>query len=141
MTDDAVKLLGRAAAAIPVAGSGGHSNRAAQTLVRLLLEQGQAREALRRVDDLQHEERLSSGDAEFLRGMIQEKLGDPQGAFYSYVRASQYHPDDVDALVATSLAAQRASRADMARQYARRALDASHHDLAVRERLATVIGP
>ncbi len=141
MTADAIKLLERAALSSPPPPGGVRGPRAATELVRLLLAGGRAREALQRVDDLQHRERLSNGDAEFLRGMIQEHQGDHQGAFYSYMRAAQYHPDDVEALVATALAAQRASRSDMARQYARRALEAGRQSAEVYERLAPIVGP
>jgi hypothetical protein len=109
--------------------------------VRLLLAQGEAREALQKVDDLQHREHLSNGDAELLRGMIQDSTGDLKGAVYSYVRAAQYYPDDVEALVAAALAAQRGSRDDTAQVSARRALGAANGAADVRDRLAPIVGP
>lgn len=139
MTAEAVKLLGRAALKSPPTGHG--ANPAAAALVKLILAQNEPREALKWVDDLQRHERLTAGEAEYLRGTIQEHLGNVEGALYSFVRAAQYRPDDSECLVAAALTAERASRSDIARQYARRALEVGRHDPAIRERLSSIVGP
>lgn len=132
---EAEELL-RRAALLPTS-----SREAATALVRLHLLRGEMGEAAREVDELQRQDHLAAGDAEFLRGVIQERVGNLDAAHASYLLSAQYRSDDLEALVATALTAQQLSREQVARNYAGRALEVARGNPDVRTQLSPVLGP